>query len=206
MALLQTLGYIFVRLVNRKPSAIRGAKIHKKAAVGNGAQIVNCTIDRYTYIYGSSVVQAKVGAFCSIAAGCTIGGGKHPTDWVSTSPVFYRGRNVLRTNYSQNAYPEYAETVIGNDVWIGSKCLIKGGVTIGDGAIIGMGSVVTHDVPPYEIWAGNPAKCIRKRFDEDTIAKLLEVQWWNWDEDKLYRYGDSFRDPGELLKRLEEEK
>lgn len=205
MPLLQDIAYYFARLVDRKPSAIRNAKIHKKAAVGNSARIINSTVDRYTYIYGSSVIRAEVGAFCSIAAGCTIGGGKHPTDWVSTSPVFYRGRNVLKTNYTQNEFSEYAHTVIGNDVWIGSKCLIKGGVTIGDGAVIGMGSVVTRDVPSYEIWAGNPARCIRKRFDDETIKKLKEVQWWNWDEEKLSRYGDSFRDPQLLLKKLEEE-
>lgn len=206
MKLLEKLRYGFARLAAKKPSAIRGSKIHKKAVVDNGSQIVNCTIDRYTYIHGSSVVQAKVGAFCSIASGCVIGGGKHPTDWVSSSPVFYEGRNALRTHFSRNVFPEFVDSVIGNDVWMGSRCLIKGGVTIGDGAIIGMGSVVTKDVPPYEIWAGNPAKCIRKRFDEETIAKLMQVQWWNWDEEKLSRYGDCFRDPRELLKRLEEEK
>lgn len=203
MVLLEKLKYGIARVLSRKPSAIRGSKIHKKASIGNGAQIVNCTIDRYTYIYGSSVVFADVGAFCSIAAGTTIGGGMHPTDWVSTSPVFYRGGNVLKTNFSQNKFEEFAHTTIGNDVWIGSKCLIKGGVTIGDGAIIGMGSVVTKDVPPYEIWAGNPAKCIRKRFDDETIAKLLKLQWWTWDEKKLAQYGDTFRDPQELLVQTE---
>jgi len=204
MVLMEKVKYGFARLLGRRPSAIRGSKIHKKASIGNGAQIVNCTIDRYTYIHGSSVVSADVGAFCSIAAGTTIGGGKHPTAWVSTSPVFYRGRNVLKTNFSQNEFEEFAHTTIGNDVWIGSKCLVKGGVTIGDGAIIGMGSVVTKDVPPYEIWAGNPAKCIRKRFDDETIARLLKLQWWNWDEAKLAKHGDLFRDPQMLLKKLEE--
>lgn len=204
MVLLEKLKYGFARILSRRPCAIRGSKIHKKASIGNGAQIVNCTVDRYTYIHGSSVVFADVGAFCSIAAGCTIGGGMHPTDWVSTSPVFYKGRNVLRTNFSQNKFEEFAHTTIGNDVWIGSKCLVKGGITIGDGAIIGMGSVVTKDVPPYEIWAGNPAKCIRKRFDDETIAKLLKLQWWNWDEAKLKKYGDLFHNPQMFLKKLEE--
>lgn len=200
-----SIKYLFVRLITRKPCAIRGSVIHKKASVGNGAKLVNCQVGRYSYVYGSNVIETSLGAFCSIASGCTIGGGKHPTDWVSTSPVFYKGRNVLKTNYSQNKFEEYARTTIGNDVWIGSKCLIKGGVTIGDGAIIGMGSVVTHDVPPYEIWGGNPAKCIRKRFDDETIAKLLELKWWNWDEEKLQKYGDLFCSPEKLLAKLEEE-
>lgn len=199
MAFFEKVKYGVARILGRKPCAIRGSRISKKAAVGNGAKIVNCTIDRYTYIYGSSVVSADVGAFCSIAAGCTIGGGKHPTNWVSSSPVFYKGRNVLRTNFSQNEFEEYAHTIIGNDVWIGSKCLIKGGVTIGDGAVIGMGSVVTHDVPPYEIWAGNPAKLIRKRFDERTIEKLIEMKWWNFSDEELSEIGDLFKDPQALI-------
>ena len=198
--------YILARLLTRRPAAIRGSVIDKTAAVGNGAVIVNSSIGKYSYIYDSGLIGTKLGAFCSIAGGCSIGGGKHPTGWVSSSPVFYKGKNVLKRNFSQNPFSEYAQTTIGNDVWIGSKCLIKGGVTIGDGAIIGMGSVVTHDVPPYEIWAGNPAKCIRKRFDDATIAKLLELKWWDWENDRLEKYGDLFQSPEELLKKLEEEK
>ena len=127
-------------------------------------------------------------------------------DWVSTSPVFYKGRNVLRANFSQNSYDEYKKTVIGNDVWIGSGCFIKGGVTIGDGAVIGMGSVVTHDVPPYEVWAGNPAKLIKKRFDDETIASLLKTKWWDMSEDELRKCGDLFERPQDFLKYLEENK
>lgn len=67
--------------------------------------------------------------------------------------------------------------------------LSSGGVTIGDGAVIGAGSIVTKDVGPYEIWAGNPARFIRKRFDDETIEKLLESQWWNWDDTKLEEMG-----------------
>ena len=199
------LKYYLARLLSKKPSAVRNSVIHKTAAVGNGAQVVGSHIGKYSYIYGSSLIETKMGAFCSVASGCSIGGGRHPTDWVSTSPVFYKGRNVLKTNFSQNAFEEYAQTTIGNDVWIGAKCMIKGGVTIGDGAIIGMGSVVTHDVPPYEIWAGNPAKCIRKRFDDETVEKLLQLQWWNWDDEKLAKYCDLFSDPAALLAKLEEE-
>lgn len=203
---LPNIKYILARLLSRRPAAIRGSVIDPRAAVGNGAVIVNSSVGKYSYIYDSGLIGTEMGAFCSIAGGCSIGGGKHPTDWVSSSPVFYKGKNVLKKNFSQNAFPEYAKTTIGNDVWIGSKCLIKGGVTIGDGAIIGMGSVVTHDVPPYEIWAGNPAKCIRKRFDDETIARLLELKWWDWEDEKLEKYGDHFRDPQALLKLTEEDK
>lgn len=197
--------YYIARLLNRRMCAIRNSKIHKKASVGNGAKLVNCEIGRYSYIYGSGMVHTKVGSFCSIASKCSIGGGQHPTSWISSSPVFYNKGNVLKTNFANTSFEEYASTIIGNDVWIGAKCLIKGGITIGDGAIVAMGSVVTKDIPPYEIWGGNPAKCIRKRFDDETITKLLELKWWDWDEEKLYKYGSYFNDPTHLFKKLEED-
>lgn len=200
----QTAKYYLVRLLTRRPSAIRGSRIHKTAKVGNGALLVNTTVGRYSYLYGSSAIHTEIGAFCSIAADCSIGGGSHPTDWVSSSPVFYRGRNVLKTNFSQNEYAEFKKTTIGNDVWIGSGCRIKGGVTIGTGAVIGMGSVLTKDVPPYEIWAGNPARCIRKRFDDETIEALLASRWWELPDDTLAACGDLFCTPPKLLTYLKE--
>lgn len=195
--------YKISRLFNRRMSMIKNSQIHKKAAVGNGAQIVNSKIDRFSYVYESKILNADVGAFCSIAPNVVVGGGAHPTDWISSSPVFYKGKNVLRTNFSDNKFEEFKRTIIGNDVWIGSNVLIKGGVCIGDGAIIGMGSVVTHDVPPYEIWAGNPARCIRKRFDDAMIDELLKIQWWTWDEKKLQTYGRYFDNPERLLEELD---
>ena len=198
------LKYKVARLLNRRPPMIKNSQIHKKASVGNGAQIVNAQIDRFSYVYESKILNADVGAFCSIAPNVVVGGGAHPTDWVSSSPVFYKGKNVLRANFSDNAFEEFKRTKIGNDVWIGSNVLIKGGVSIGDGAIIGMGSVVTHDVPPYEIWAGNPARCIRKRFDDAIIDELLKLQWWTWDEEKLQKYGSYFDDPKKLLEELKQ--
>ena len=77
------------------------------------------------------------------------------------------------------------ETVVGNDVWLGYQSLIMPGVTIGDGAIIGSRSVVTKDVPPYTVVAGTPAKEVRKRYDEDTIAALLEVKWWDLPDEEV---------------------
>ena len=200
------LKYVLARLMCRKPSAIKNSSIHKTSKVINGAQIVNSNIDRYTYISSSNIICTKIGSFCSIAGGTTIGGGRHPIDWVSTSPVFYKGRNILKTNFSDRSFEEYANTIIGNDVWIGSKCLIKGGVTIGDGVIIGMGSVVTHDVPPYEVWAGNPAKFIKKRFDDETIEKLLSCKWWELSDGELKLCGNKFSKTEELIAYFEETK
>lgn len=204
--MVQKIKYYISRFVTRKPVAIRNSEIDKRASIGNGAQIVDCVIGKYTYIFESKVIFANIGCFCSIAADCTIGGGSHPIQWVSTSPTFYAGKNSLHKNFSQNNYDEYQRTIIGNDVWIGSKCLIKGGVTIGDGAIVGMGSVVTHDIPAYEIWAGNPAHFIKKRFSEETIEKLVRIQWWDYDDSTLEKLGNLFNDPKKLVAYMEEKK
>lgn len=81
-----------------------------------------------------------------------------------------------------------------------------GGVTIGDGAVIGAGSIVTKDVGPYEIWAGNPARFIRKRFDDETIEKLLESQWWNWEDEKLSEMGMYFSNVEKFIIEAEKDK
>lgn len=124
----------------------------------------------------------RVGSFCSFSTGVTILlGGEHRTNWVTTYP-FHR---VLR-EFENLQYPSTKGDVsIGNDVWIGKNALILSGVTIGDGAVVGAGSVVTRDVPPYSIVAGNPARLVRKRFDDDTIGKLLKIKWWDWDIERI---------------------
>ena len=83
-------------------------------------------------------------------------------------------------------YQQPKDTIIGNDVWIGHNVTIMPGVTIGSGVIIGSCSVVTKNVPHYSIVAGNPGRIVRQRFDNETIAKLLEIQWWDWPEDKIF--------------------
>lgn len=191
--------YVLCRLINRRPASVRNSIIDKHASIGNGAQVVDSKIGRYTYVYGSKIINCDIGAFCSIAADCTIGGASHPITWISTSPVFYSGRNVLGKNFSDNTFESYVKTKIGNDVWIGSKCLIKGGIRIGNGAVIGMGSVVTHDVPPYEIWAGNPARFIRKRFDDEIIKGLLDSEWWNYSDEDLEACAVDFDNPAKFL-------
>ena len=87
-----------------------------------------------------------------------------------------------------DAWDNKGDIVVGNDVWIGYEAVILSGVTIGDGAIIGARAVVTKDVPPYTIVAGVPARPIRKRFDEETIARLEQLRWWDWPEDEIRRH------------------
>ena len=91
----------------------------------------------------------------------------------------------MSKNFSNHIFQINKKTKIKNDVWIGNNCLIKSGIVIHTGAIVGMGSVVTKDISPYEIWGGNPAKIIRKRFDDTTIKNLLDMKWWNWNDEQL---------------------
>lgn len=148
----------------------------------------------------SAAYDTEIGSFCSIARECYIGGAKHPLDRISTSGCFYLRDNFSGKCFFENDFDWKAHTKIGNDVWIGSRAVIIGGVTISDGAVIGAGSIVTKDVGPYEIWGGNPARFIRKRFDDKTIEKLLEIKWWNWSDDRLEKYGYKFIDVEQFIK------
>ena len=125
----------------------------------------------------------KIGSFVSIASGVQIFlSGEHRTDWVTTFPfsvLWEEGKHI--TGHPRAKGP----VIIGNDVWIGRDALILSGVTIGDGAVIGARSVVSKDVPPYAIVAGNPARFIRKRFDDATIERLLELKWWDWPDETI---------------------
>ena len=186
-----------------QPPALTNCKIDKTSAVCSGSQINGTLMGRYSYIgHDCFFINVEVGAFCSIADGCRVGGAMHPIQRVSSSPVFHEGKNVMKKNFCQLKSIETPKTVIGNDVWIGANACIRSGVTIGDGAVIGMGAVVTEDVPPYEIWAGVPARFIKKRFDDDTVKKMLESQWWNWDDEKIVQLADRFENVDDFLKHI----
>lgn len=171
----------------------KGCNIHKLVKICGKSELLNSNIDRYTYIgYSTQIVNADIGAFCSIASNCIIGQYSHPLTWVSTSPVFNRNKNILKKNFAKNKYEENKKILIGNDVWIGSNVIVKAGVKICDGAVIGMGAVLTKDVGAYEVWAGNPAKLIGKRFSDEVIDELLKIKWWKWTEDNLEKRGRDF--------------
>ncbi len=127
-----------------------------------------------------------IGKFCMIASDVKfiMNGANHLTDSLSTHPFSIFG-NGWEKAMEGKTYPQKGNITIGNDVWIGYNATIMAGVTIGDGAIIATNATVVKDVEPYSIVGGNPAKEIRKRFSEETIAKLLELQWWNWDIEKI---------------------
>jgi len=127
----------------------------------------------------------SIGSFCSFGIGSKIHtGGEHPKNWISTYK--FPNEKCWKDNFAWDKHiPTKGDVVIGNDVWVGMEALILSGVTIGDGAIIGARAVVAKDVPPYAIVVGNPAQIIRYRFDEKIIAKLLELKWWDWTDEKI---------------------
>lgn len=181
------------KIINRP--AVVNTNLHKEARVDIGSLVVESSLGRYSYIgEHTSLLYTEVGAFTSISNYCAIGGGGHPTNWVSMSPVFNTSKGLIKKKIGHNPYEPYEKVQIGNDVWIGSHCLIKAGVKIADGAVVGMGSVVTKDIGPYEIWAGNPARLIRHRFPEEDREFLLSTQWWTWDEESIRDHANTFHD------------
>ncbi|WP_029014897.1 type B chloramphenicol O-acetyltransferase [Niveispirillum irakense] len=128
-----------------------------------------------------------IGSFCSIGSGAAFimaGNQGHRNDWISTFPFFWM-EGIPAFAGAANGYEPAGDTIIGHDVWIGAEAIIMPGVKIGDGAVIGTRALVTRDVEPYCIVGGNPAKLIRKRFDDKDISLLRELTWWDWTDGQL---------------------
>lgn len=169
-------------------------------------------------LYHSDLVGDKliIGKFCSIASGVRfiMNGANHQLAGFSSYPfgVFGHGWDSGTPSKKEVQALSKGDTIIGNDVWIGHEAMIMPGVKIADGAIIGARSVVTQDVPPYSIVAGNPARMIKRRFDDETVYMLLQLKWWEWEPEiitkslKFILSGDKSRLEKLLKKRTEEPK
>ncbi|MDO4356400.1 MAG: CatB-related O-acetyltransferase [Clostridia bacterium] len=181
---------------------LQQAKVHQTAAVCSGVRLYRSELRRYSYIgRGSFVCDADIGGFCSISEACCIGAAAHPLSDVSMSPVFHRRDNILKTSFDATDFNPYSRTRIGNDVLIGYGAMLRAGVHIGDGAAIGMGSVVTKDVGPYEVWAGNPARRIRPRFEADEVDQLMRIRWWEWPDELIRARAKDFHDVRRFVER-----
>lgn len=160
-----------------------------------------------SYIGNHSIIDAEIGDYCSIGPRVRCVGGSHPTDgFVSTHPCFFSMAAqggftyVDKNKYTEDVFTENGLMVtIGNDVWIGSDAIILAGVHIGDGAVVAAGAVVAHDVEPYTIVGGVPAKPIRKRFKEKTIDQLSEIKWWNKSRKWIEQNADLFEDAEKFI-------
>ena len=140
------------------------------------------------YHYPINRDRLIIGKFCSIACGAKFlfNSANHTLSSLSTYPfpLFFEEWGLEKRNVAAS-WDNKGDIVIGNDVWIGYEAVIMAGVTIGDGAIIGARAVVTKDVPPYMVAGGIPAKPIKKRYPEETIAALSELKWWDWPENRI---------------------
>jgi acetyltransferase-like isoleucine patch superfamily enzyme len=201
------LEYLLSKIIKKMHlRALKNCTIHKTSKVCSGSHLVNVSIGKHSDVgYDCTIVNTTIGAFCSLGANIVIGGARHTVDWASTSPVFNENKDHLTKKFSKHKFNLENHTTIGNDVWIGDRVLIKADVKIGDGVVIGMGSVVTKDIPPYEIWAGNPAKFIKRRFETDISNELLKMKWWEWEDKKIEFYAPSFNNIPELISKLKSE-
>ncbi len=152
--------------------------------------IINHTqIGKYTYVSRNALIQnTTIGNYCSISHDVILGLGAHPLTMFSTSPIFYKVYNNLNVKLVERdiSVQEYKPIIIGSDVWIGARVIVMDGVTIGHGAVVAAGAVVTKDVPPYAIVGGVPAKVIRYRFSENIRNALLESEWWKKSAQDVY--------------------
>ncbi len=223
---------MFTKLMNeynqrkiRRSMKDKNVNIEKGAFVGSecefeggnvicsGVRMNRCHVGYGTYIsYDSALNSVYIGKYCSIGVSVHQLIGKHPTHtWVSTHPAFFSSQKQAGFSYTEKDRFEELEYIdddkkmfnrIGSDVWICGDVTLLNGVSIGDGAIVAAGAVVTEDVPPYAIVGGVPAKIIKYRFSDDIIKRLLEIKWWNWPEEKIAQNADAFSDISEFIDRL----
>jgi acetyltransferase-like isoleucine patch superfamily enzyme len=205
-------------IIDGMPTAVGTGAAHEKVQAGDRLNLLArlsrrlrrdkipsfVEVGRHTY-FGPDVEfrwgkganeRIVIGRYCSIAGKVAfVVGNNHATETVSTFP--FDARIVGRRGAPDRSYRTTRETLVGNDVWIGEGAYVRAGVTIGDGAVVGARAVVSRDVPPYSIVVGNPAKAVRLRFDEATVARLLALRWWDWADDKVLENVDWFYGPVE---------
>jgi acetyltransferase-like isoleucine patch superfamily enzyme len=192
----KTIGYSLVK--SEKVDVITG----KHTNVVYPFFLHHVVLDDYSYIArNSNATNVRIGKFCSIGPNFCCGLGLHPTDGISTAPMFYsKAKQNGVSLVNEVVYEEQKQTIIGNDVFIGANVTIVDGVKIGDGAVIGAGAVVVKDIPPYAVAVGVPAKVIKYRFNEKIIKRLIEMQWWDWSETDLQKVANKEFNVNDFIK------
>lgn len=179
-----------------------------------GTKLFSCKVGKATYFNtGTELHYVSIGRYCSIGSNVKAIIGRHPTsEFVSTHPAFFSTSKQAGFTYvKENKFEEYLyvqdhySVEIGNDVWIGSDVRVIGGITIGDGAIIAAGALVIKNVPPYAIVGGVPARIIRYRFDNEQIQKLLQIKWWDRDDEWVIKHSECFENIDKFFIEVERE-
>ena len=168
--------------------------------VGRGSRIQNAHLDDYSYCDRyADIANARIGKFANIAAFVRIGATDHPMTTASMHHFLYRSADYWDDAANDDAFFAHRRSRtahVGHDTWIGHAAMIKPEVTVGTGAIVASGAIVTRDVAPYTIVAGTPARKLRDRFDPGLVADLLALAWWDWPHDRLRAALDDFRSLG----------
>ena len=185
-------------------SLIKNLKVGKFNTIYEYVSLKNVELNDYTYVSKhTEIMNAKIGKFCSIGEQCKIGLGMHPSNFISTHPIFYSTLQQAQITFvKENNSDEYKMINIENDVWIGTRVMIMDGVSIKNGAIIAAGSIVTKDIPAYAIVAGIPATIIRYRFTKEECQKLENFKWWDKDIEWLKNNQDEICNPEIFFKNL----
>lgn len=168
---------------------VRQAKLGRYTEIGARTVFAESSMGDYSYVVNdSNVIYTTIGKFCSIAAMTRINPGNHPMQRASQSHFTYRASAYFEDAQDDAAFFDWRRSTpvtIGHDVWIGHGAIVLAGRSIGTGAVVAGGAVVTKDVPPYTIVAGNPARPIRRRFPEPIAERLMALAWWDWEHDRL---------------------
>ena len=174
----------FIKNVVKNPNIIVGEYTYYDDI--NGAENFESHVTHHYDFIGDKLI---IGKFCAIAKGIEfiMNGANHRINSITTYPFNIMGNGWEKSAPSLSELKLKGDTIVGNDVWIGQNVTVLPAVHIGDGAIIGANSVVAKDIPPYSVAVGNPCEVKRKRFDEDLIEYLLQIKWWDWDAEKIFK-------------------
>ena len=176
---------------------IENAKFGRFVEIGSGTSVLNSAFGDYSYCTkGCDFANTEIGKFSNIASGVRTGATDHPLTTASLHHFLYRSAAYWENAENDAAWFEKRRArraYIGHDTWLGHNAQVKPEVTVGHGAVVASGAVVTKDVPPYMIVAGVPAKPIRARFSEAVATRLMDMAWWDWDHATLRARLEDFR-------------